>query len=94
MNLADQIAREHSRVTAAGVCLCGAEGIGFEVGYAAHIAAATEQAVQQRIEADLGAIQLPDDYEPDGPDAYWDGVLDTHMWWQTKALNIVRGGTR
>ena len=49
MNLADQIAREHSRVTAAGVCLCGAEGIGFEVGYAAHIAAATEQAVRERV---------------------------------------------
>lgn len=92
--LAEQIAREHSRVTAAGVCLCGAEGIGFEVGYAAHVATVTEQAVRERIAADLDAIQLPDDGEPDRTDAYWDGALDTHMWWQTKALNIARGGTR
>src|SRR5690554_6639655 len=53
MNLAEQIAREHSRVTAAGVCLCGAEDIGFEVGYAAHIATVTEQAVRERVAAEL-----------------------------------------
>lgn len=86
MSLAEQIAREHSRVTAAGVCLCGAEGIGFEVGYADHIAAVTERAVQERIATLIEAQRFGDDARHPSHVEFDDAL--------TFAASIARGGTR
>lgn len=49
----EDVARRHSRVSMDGTCICGAEGIGFVLGYGEHLVAETLALFPGRTEAEV-----------------------------------------
>lgn len=89
--LAEQIAREHARVTPLGKCLCGAEGIGFETSYGEHIAISTERLAREQIAKDIESsrVQFDNSGCTPGRDAHLAAAYDDGL--ETGA-RIAEGG--